>query len=105
MKRDLSSVVRKVAAFLGKERTEEEIAKLVDHLSFESMKKNSSINTEAEEKMLREIHQNGTEDVHFFRKGIVGSYRSEMPSEIMKQIDEQTEKFFKGTGLVFDYCL
>ena len=36
----------KMAAFLGKSPTQEQLAKLQDHLRFESMSKNESVNRE-----------------------------------------------------------
>ena len=44
MKRDLESVVRKTAAFLGKQVPEEKMKDLLEHLSFQSMKKNPMVN-------------------------------------------------------------
>ncbi|KAI5632734.1 sulfotransferase domain-containing protein [Phthorimaea operculella] len=42
--KDLPAAVRKVAKFLNKEYTEEQIAGLCDHLSFDNFKKNKSVN-------------------------------------------------------------
>ena len=39
MKNDLASVIRKVGAFLGYPVSEQNIPSLVDHLSFDKMKK------------------------------------------------------------------
>lgn len=47
MKKDLPSVVEKTGAFLNKNLSEDQIAKLCDHLSFQSMKNNPSVNYEA----------------------------------------------------------
>ena len=44
MKMDLPSVIRKVADFLEVTLTEEDIPKLCDHLSFDSMKNNDLVN-------------------------------------------------------------
>ena len=44
MKNDLASVIRKVSAFLTHPVAEENIPSLVDHLSFDKMKKNKSVN-------------------------------------------------------------
>ena len=46
MKNDLAGVIRKVGAFLGYPVSEENIPSLVDHLSFDKMKKNKSVNKE-----------------------------------------------------------
>ena len=44
MKNDLASVIRKVSTFLSRPVAEENIPSLVDHLSFDKMKKNKSVN-------------------------------------------------------------
>ena len=44
MKNDLASVIRKVSTFLTRPVAEDKIPSLVDHLSFDKMKKNKSVN-------------------------------------------------------------
>ena len=44
MKNDLASVIRKVSTFLTRPVAEEKIPSLVDHLSFDKMKQNKSVN-------------------------------------------------------------
>ena len=44
MKSDLAAVVRKVSSFLGRPVPEQNIPALVDHLSFDKMKKNAAVN-------------------------------------------------------------
>ena len=46
MKSDLSAVIDKVSTFLGKSISSTNKPKLVDHLSFDSMKKNAAVNKE-----------------------------------------------------------
>lgn len=46
MKSDLSSVVDKVAAFLGKSVSPDDKPKFLQHLSFDSMKSNKAVNKE-----------------------------------------------------------
>lgn len=41
---DLPAAVRRVAAFLDKDFSEDEIAKLCDHLNIDNFKKNKSVN-------------------------------------------------------------
>lgn len=103
MKNDLRPVIKKVAAFLGKDRNEEEVAKLVEHLSFQSMKKNPSVNLEAEERMIREIFKNGTENEHFFRSGKVGSYKAEMSPKQIWQFNEKNAQYLSDQGIDFSY--
>ena len=44
MKADLASVVRKVAAFLGKAVSDEDMPGLLEHLTFDKMKDNPAVN-------------------------------------------------------------
>ena len=44
MKNDLASVIRQVATFLDYPVPEEKMSSLVEHLSFDKMKTNASVN-------------------------------------------------------------
>ena len=46
MKKDLAAVIGKVSLFLGCKVSEKNIPYLVDHLSFDKMKDNKSVNKE-----------------------------------------------------------
>ncbi len=46
MKKDLAAVIRKTAHFLGKQVSEDKMPALMEHLSFQSMKKNPMTNKE-----------------------------------------------------------
>ncbi|RVE40152.1 hypothetical protein evm_015198 [Chilo suppressalis] len=62
--KDLPSTVKKVAAFLGKAVTEEQVRRLCDHLAFDNFKKNKSVNFE----VLKDTGATSTER-SFMRKG------------------------------------
>lgn len=84
MKSDLKSVILKVADFLEKTLSEQDVEKLLEHLSFDSMKENPFINVKP---------MNNTKigpDEQFVRKGIVGDHKNQMSSEIIKMFDEWT---------------
>ena len=66
---------------LDKNYSEEEIDKLCDHLSFESMKENPSCNAEKLEKFLKE-------HILTIRKGQVGSHEGELTAEINEILDK-----------------
>jgi len=44
MKKDLESVIRRIAKFTGKEIADEKMPDLLHHLSFDQMKRNDSVN-------------------------------------------------------------
>lgn len=87
---DLKSVIKKTAKFLGKHLTEEQISKLLAHLSFESMRTNPYVNYDEITDKLTSIH--GVErKTHFMRKGKVGSWREELSPESVGKLDAWIE--------------
>lgn len=62
---DLPTEIKKIAAFLNKTLTEEQIEKLVDHVHIDKFAKNESVN------MAREIKAGLSNEGHtFIRKGL-----------------------------------
>lgn len=101
MKRDLAGCIKKVAAFLQKEITDEQIKQLEEHLSFESMKGNPQVNLEG----FREIGFNDIEDGRMIRKGQVGDWMNYFDDEMNRRVDEAVKEHFEGIGLSFTYEL
>lgn len=90
MKRNLEGIVKQAIGFMGKSYTQEQIEKLCQHLSFESMKNNPSINAESMMKMRnffspRELKN---ENFKFIRKGEVGGFKDELTSDEIAKFDE-----------------
>ncbi|KAF2898588.1 hypothetical protein ILUMI_07589 [Ignelater luminosus] len=98
MKEDHPAVIRKVAKFLEKELTDEQVEILAKHLSFESMKKNDSVNMGAYVEHLKKKNLSN-EDGAFIRTGKVGKYKEELSPEIIKELDAWTRKYIAGTSL------
>lgn len=73
--------------FLGKAISVTEEEKLLDHLSFESMKVNPYINLDEITHMLTEIHGVPRKN-HFIRKGKVGSWKEELSEESIYKMDQ-----------------
>lgn len=97
MKMDLPSIVEKVNSFLGKKPlSSEELSKVCAHLSFDSMKANSSVNYKFWEKKEVVSKMDGT-NCNFMRKGKVGSWKEEMSPELAKRFDDWIEKHLNGT--------
>lgn len=86
MKKDLKSVILKVAKFLEKTLTEQDVNKLLDHLSFDSIKLNPFINVQPIKNT-----KTGPND-QLVRKGIVGDHKNHMSLEMIKEFDEWTKK-------------
>ncbi|XP_065065263.1 sulfotransferase 1E1-like [Rhopilema esculentum] len=98
LKADLAGNIRKVAKFLGKEITEEQVGILIDHLSFNKMKQNKSVNLEGLQDG-KDMKKEGS----FIRKGEVGDWKNYFTVEMNKRMDEAIEKYLKPVGLEFRY--
>ena len=98
LKLDLAGNLRRVAKFLGKEITDEQVKILVDHLSFKKMKDNKSVNHE-EYKDGKVMKKEGS----FLRKGEIGDWKNYFTDEMNKRMDEAIEKYLTPVGLEFRY--
>lgn len=93
MKADLRSEIIKVAKFLNINTLDDKkIENLVNHLSFESMKNNISVNYEATDEF---------KGGKFMRSGTVGSYKAIMTPEIIAAFDKWIGENFNGTEVSF----
>ncbi len=66
LKRDLGREVRKIATFLGKEVSGDQLMRLKEHLKFENIQKNNAVNNEERFQKLGFANDEGK----FIRKGI-----------------------------------
>jgi len=109
MKNDLASVIRKFSAFLTRPVAEEKISSLVDHLSFDKMKKNKSVNkqefVEASQVNLANKNPNKEENLVFMRKGQVGDWKNYFTPELENKFEEWERKWLKDSDLTFQYSL
>lgn len=101
MIKDLPSVIRKVAHFLGRHISEEDVKKLEEHLSFESMKSNPAVNYESITQLNKEFNLTKF-DGEFMRKGSVGDYKAHMSQELIDKFKVWTEEKLKGSGFTFE---
>lgn len=87
--------MEKTSDFLGVKFNTEDKARLLQHLSFESMRVNKSVNFEDD---IRKIEQEKGEDgLLFMRQGEAGAWKKVLSPELAKLYDEWTEKNLKGT--------
>ena len=109
MKRDLRGTIEKVADFLGKALTEQQLDGLATNLHFSSMKKNPWVNKSmayayspltAEELQARAAKEPPPQ---FMRKGETGDWRNHISKETSDKMDAWIEKELSGTDLRF--CL
>lgn len=102
MKKDLESVVRRTAKFLGKTVSEEDMSGLLDHLSFNKMKTNNAVNMKAFAERLKDFisklpAQHGeapppSSGGDFIRKGEVGDHKNIMSTEMINKFNETHSK-------------
>lgn len=91
----MENSLRKLAVFLEKPLRDEDLPKLMDHLKFENVKQNFTMNLDTGS----EIEPNKS----FIRRGEVGG-NPEMTEEISAKIDEWTRKNLNGIDFKFPYC-
>ncbi|XP_075969855.1 sulfotransferase 1C4-like [Anticarsia gemmatalis] len=94
--KDLPATIRRVAAFVGKELNDEQMARLCDHMSVENFKKNKSVNYED----LREFGfflPNET----FIRKGKSDDWRNYFDEELSLDAQRWIDDNLKDTDLRF----
>ncbi|XP_062699851.1 sulfotransferase 1C4 [Aedes albopictus] len=97
MNKKLSETIRTVASFLDKKLSDEDVNKLVDHLSIDNCKNNPSMNG-AELKAVGILNHNTQ---GFIRKGKVNSSDHELTDEIKQRIQKWTLNNLKDSNLKF----
>ncbi|XP_039966702.1 sulfotransferase 1 family member D1-like isoform X1 [Bactrocera tryoni] len=92
MKRNLRGVLERLNVFLEKPAlTEEQMEKLLKHLSFENMKANHQTNPT--EIIKGSGQRTVATDFEFMRRGIVGSYKDELSERNQRRINDWSEQF------------
>lgn len=101
MKKDPKGSIRKIADFLEKPISDDEVDSISRFLSFSKMRSNKACNAEIllDGKMGKNYFQKM--GYHFIRKGEVGDWRNHMSEEMSKRFDEWIEKNTHGTDLTF----
>ncbi|XP_058833560.1 luciferin sulfotransferase-like [Topomyia yanbarensis] len=97
---DLVSVVKRTCVFFNKSYTDEQIAELCNHLSFESMQNNPSVNAQEMVDMLLaqsdRLDERENEDRRFIRKGKVDGWKADLTQELADEIDDWTRSKVKS---------
>nr|XP_029731853.1 sulfotransferase 1A1-like [Aedes albopictus] len=100
MKKDIMGILRKMCSFFGKSYTDEQLAKLAEHLSFDTMKKNPSANQTQLLKTLETV-RNTKINFNFMRKGQLGCYKDELTPEFTQRLQEHVDKQLVGSGFQY----
>ncbi|XP_050301971.1 sulfotransferase 1B1-like [Anthonomus grandis grandis] len=98
MNKNLRRHVEKVANFLGKSYTSEELDQLENHLKFENFRNNKSVNYDIMESIgvYRKVNQAG-----YVRSGKNGGWRDYFSQEMEKRADQWIEENLRDTDLRF----
>nr|XP_018909817.1 PREDICTED: estrogen sulfotransferase-like isoform X1 [Bemisia tabaci]XP_018909818.1 PREDICTED: estrogen sulfotransferase-like isoform X1 [Bemisia tabaci]XP_018909819.1 PREDICTED: estrogen sulfotransferase-like isoform X1 [Bemisia tabaci]XP_018909820.1 PREDICTED: estrogen sulfotransferase-like isoform X1 [Bemisia tabaci]XP_018909821.1 PREDICTED: estrogen sulfotransferase-like isoform X1 [Bemisia tabaci] len=97
MKKDLPSVIRRTATFLGKSLSEEELPRLAQHLSFESMKGNRAVNYKPQIQINKKYNLS-ERDGTTMPSGSVGGWKKLMTPQTVKEFDAWSEAKVNGSG-------
>ncbi|CAH1980007.1 unnamed protein product [Acanthoscelides obtectus] len=101
MSKDLPGMIRKVANFVERPMSDEKVAKLVKHLSFDTMRKNPAVNNENLIEKCRKDRGLEKSETNHMRQGKTGSHKTEMPPELIEKVERWIEDNTKGTDFVF----
>lgn len=84
----MEQVVKKTAKFLKVDVSEEDVAKLCDHLSFKSMKNNSSVNYTDVSNEIKSDNKNREKGpvADFMRAGEAGGWRKVFTPEMTRKL-------------------
>lgn len=97
MKSDHYGSVEKVAKFLDKDLSPEQVAQIVDYTSLKSMKKNKSAKMGEDAKKVVDESKSA-----FVRKGIVGDWKNHFSTEQSQYIDQLISDRLDTFGLSFE---
>ncbi|XP_049795666.1 luciferin sulfotransferase-like [Schistocerca nitens] len=101
MKADLSSVVGKVAAHLGRPVPEDQLPALLEHLSFQKMRSNKAVNFEEKVENARQdlgLRPAASEGLKFMRSGAVGDGQQRLSEDVRRKVDAWTDSCLAGSG-------
>lgn len=97
-RKDAEGTIKKVADFLEKPLTKEEVQTLQDHLDINNFRKNSAVNT------MHPQSEDANPKENFVRKGEVKSWMKYLTEEMNEKIDRLIREKFEPAGLNFDCC-
>ncbi|XP_020799249.1 uncharacterized protein LOC110177072 [Drosophila serrata] len=104
MKKDLRGVISDVSRFLNKPVSDEQMERLLKHLSFDEMKKNPTTNHRWEQAQLR--HKDAGKEKHnFVRRGEVNGYKDELKPEQIAKANEKIQKSLKENSISLEELL
>ncbi|ENN80413.1 hypothetical protein YQE_03161, partial [Dendroctonus ponderosae] len=99
MRLDTRGTVEKIANYLGKTLTEEQVDQICEFVSFNTMRNNKACNLQVlvDNKKGDDFYTKSGK--HFVRKGIIGDYKNYMSPEMIARFDNWIEENIRGTDL------
>lgn len=97
MNKDLPGTIRKVAKFLNKNLSDEQVTKLSSYLNIENFRNNPAVNCNE----LKEIGVLKSGEQGFVRKGKTGAWSEEFTPELRERADRWIELNLEDTDLRF----
>lgn len=97
--KDRRGTITKIADFLGRNLTDDEIDKVMEHTSIENMKKNNAVNLSTHEKIRKTDKSEGA----FINTGLTEGWREDVPDDIQKRVNELIKRELKDTDLVSEW--
>ncbi|XP_054720276.1 sulfotransferase 1 family member D1-like [Uloborus diversus] len=98
LKKDLHTNVMKIASFLEKQLTTENINAIIEHCSFQNMAKSNTVALSSNDVVGGSVGK-------FFRKGQVGDWKNYLTPEQIERLDEEVVKVCGKSGLEYTYEL
>ncbi|KAG8240887.1 hypothetical protein J6590_092607, partial [Homalodisca vitripennis] len=98
--KDLSSEVKRVAEFLGKQLTANQVEILCKHLSFESMKNNPAVNFEDRKMLVKNLTEKQMKG-HVMREGKAGGWKETLSPDWVIRIDQWIHNRLQETEFSF----
>ena len=96
IQKDILGTIRKLAVYLEKDLTEQQVVAIAKHVSFDAMKNNTQVNKISHPGFDHSISP-------FFRKGKVGDWKSYLTVEQNEYIDNIYSQRVAGSGLDVDF--
>ena len=104
LKADLPYMIKKVAKFLGvAELSEDEMAALCDHLSFDKMKNNDMVNKQELVTACNSIYDSKSQRQGFMRQGRKGAWREKLSADLVQRFEAWERKWLEGSDFRFQY--
>ncbi|XP_026330043.1 estrogen sulfotransferase-like [Hyposmocoma kahamanoa] len=95
LSKDLPATIRRVCQFLGKQYSEDQIAKLCEHLHIDNFKINASVN----EDVFKAVKFADEKEEPFIRRGKVGGWRDYFDEEMTAQAERWIADNLRDTDL------